>query len=407
MDETPRLRPLDFKPIVHEGQQMWYLRDPLELSDYQIVMPLALAQILMFCDGAHTIPEIHEAWVEHLGIPVKIEIAIDTIEQLDEACLFENERSQQAIEALRQAYRAQPFRPPALAGLSYPESPQHLSQMLDSYGNGDDLHDWEPWYGRAIIAPHIDYQRGGSVYSKVYRRAETAVLAADLVIIFGTDHNGGPGTFTLTRQSYATPYGVLPTDSQLVDTLANAIGPEVAYAEELNHRQEHSIELAANWLHYIYERAGVLPKPMIPILIGSFQHFVSNGHHPAEDELLMTAIETLKRETAVLNVFTIMSVDFAHVGPAFDDNYVMDTARRTTLKQTDDQLVQSIIRGDETSFYNQIAAIQNSNKVCGFSPIYLGLKFIGRTEGIQVAYDQCEADEENNSLVSIAGILLE
>ncbi len=407
MNEKPRLRPLDFRPIIHDGQQMWYLHDPLRLSDQQIVMPPTLAQILLFCDGTCTIPQIHEAFVAHLGIPVNAEIVTDVIAQLDETFLLENEHSRQALEKIRAEYRAQPFRPPALAGLSYPEHPEQLSQLLESYGNGDSLDNWEPWYGRALIAPHIDYQRGGAVYSKVYRRAETAVLNADLILILGTDHNGDPGTFTLTRQPYATPYGVLPTDSDLIDTLAQAIGPEAAYAEELNHRQEHSIELAANWLHYIYHKANVPPKPMIPILVGSFQHFVNNGHHPATDKQLTQAIETLKTVTAGQNVFTIMSVDFAHVGPAFDDDYVMDKAKRTALQQTDDQLVQAIIRGDATRFYDQIAAVQNSNKVCGFSPIYLGLQFIGSTEGIQIAYDQCSADDENNSLVSIAGILLE
>ena len=407
MNEKPQLRPLDFQPIIHEGQQMWYLRDPMNLSDYQIVMPPALAQILIFCDGSRTVPEIHEALVEHLGLPVNFDIVADTIAQLDEACLFENDRARQAMEDVRERYRAQPFRPPALAGLSYPETAEDLSRLLDSYAEGDDLDSWQPWYGRAIVAPHIDYQRGGKVYSKVYRRAETAVLDADIVLIFGTDHNGGLGTFTLTKQPYATPYGVLPTDEDLIDTLADAIGSDAAFAEELNHRQEHSIELAANWLHYIYQKAGIEPKPMIPILVGSFQHFVNNGKHPAKDEHLLTAIETLQKETENKKVFTIMSVDFAHVGPAFDDDYVMDEKRRSALKQTDHRLVHAITHGDETDFYNQIAAIKNSNKVCGFSPIYLGLKFIGSTEGIQVAYDQCEADDQNNSLVSIAGILLE
>lgn len=407
MNEKPHLRPLDFQPILHDGQQMWYLRDPMGLSEHQIVMPTALAQILIFCDGTRTISEIQQALSAHLGIPVNYDIVADTIAQLDEACLFENERAQQALEKIREVYRAQPCRPPALAGLSYPESPEQLSDMLEGYAEGDDLDNWEPWYGRAIVAPHIDYQRGGKVYSKVYRRAETAVLDADLVIIFGTDHNGGLGTFTLTKQPYATPYGILPTDLQLIDTLAEAIGPDAAFAEELNHRQEHSIELAANWLHYIYEKAGVEPKPMLPILVGTFQHFVNNGKHPTKDELLLTAIETLKKETAAKKVFTIMSVDFAHVGPAFDDNYIMDESKRTALKETDHQLVHAITRGDETDFYNQIAAIKNSNKVCGFSPIYLGLQFIGTTEGIQVAYDQCTADDQDHSLVSIAGILLE
>lgn len=386
---------------------MWYLRDPMKLTDYQLLMPPALAQILLFCDGTRDVDEIHEALCDHLGMPVNYDIVVDTLAQLDEACLLENDRSRQAMKELHAAYRAQPYRPAALAGLSYPETPAVLTHLLESYAAGDDLSGWEPWHGRGIIAPHIDYQRGGPVYAKTYRRAEAAILDADIVLVFGTDHNGGPGTFTLTTKPYATPYGVLPTDPDLINTLAEAIGPEAAFAEELNHRQEHSVELAAVWLHYIYQRAGIEPKPMIPILCGSFHHFVVNGSHPAQDDRLATAVQTLKEQTAGKRVFSVASVDFAHVGPAFNDSFNMDKTRRANLKQSDFNLVQAIIRGDEKSFYKQIASVQDQNRICGFSSIYLMLDYLGTTEGVHIAYDQCPADEQNNSLVSIAGILLE
>ena len=132
-----------------------------------------------------------------------------------------------------------------------------------------------------------------------------------------------------------------------------------------------------------------------------------NGSHPAEDEMLMTAVETLKEETAGKKVVAIASVDFAHVGPAFGDNFLMDDPRRESLRQADDQLVQTIIRGDAAGFYDQITAVEDKNRICGFSPIYLMLRYLGTTEGVQIAYDQCPADEQNTSLVSIAGVLLE
>ncbi|HID53408.1 MAG TPA: AmmeMemoRadiSam system protein B [Anaerolineae bacterium] len=407
MTEKPQLRPLDFQQVQHQGQPMWYLRDPMKLTDYQLLMPPALAQILLFCDGTRDIDEIHEALCDHLNAPINYDIVVDTIAQLDEACLLENERSRKARADLRQAYRMQPCRPAALAGLSYPETPAVLTHLLDSYAAEDNLNGWEPRYGRAIVAPHIDYQRGGPVYAKTYRRAEAAILNADLILVFGTDHNGGPGTFTLTKQPYATPYGVLPTDPDLIDALAAAIGQDAAFAEELNHRQEHSVELAAVWLHYIYQRAGVPPKPMIPILCGSFHHFVVNGRHPTQDPRLTAAIQTLKEQTAGKRVFSVASVDFAHVGPAFSDSFNMDEARRAALKQSDFNLVQAILRGDESLFYDQIAAVQDRHRICGFSSIYLMLDYLGSAEGLHIAYDQCPADEQNNSLVSIAGILLE
>ena len=386
---------------------MWYLHDPLELSSEQLVMPPALAQLLLFCDGSRTPKQIHADFCHHIGQQVDFTITEQALAQLDAAYLFDNDRARQALVQQEEAFRNLPHRPAALADLSYPANPRQLTMMLDDYGTDDDLNGWQPWRGRAIISPHIDYQRGGKVYSKVWQRAKTAVLEADLILIFGTDHKGGPGTFTLTRQPYATPYGVLPTDTELVDSLAAAIGEEAAYAEELHHRREHSIELSAVWLHYLYQQAGVAPKPMVPILCGSFHHFVMNGHHPAEDTLLQTAVATLKATTAGKKVLAVASVDLAHVGPAFDDDYTMNDARRAALRQADHNLIQAIIRGDDASFYDQIAAVEDRNKVCGFSSIYLMLRYLEGTEGIQVAYDHCPADEENQSLVSIAGVLLE
>ena len=407
MTEKPRLRQLDFQPVYHQGEQMWYLRDPLELTSEQLVMPPALAQLLLFLDGTRTPQEAHAAFCQHVGQSLDFAITEQALSQLDAACLLDNDNARQALAAQKEAFRSQPHRPPALADLSYPANPRQLTMMLDDYGKEDNLNGWQPWRGRAIISPHIDYQRGGKVYSKVWQRAQTAVLEADLVIILGTDHNGGLGTFTLTRQPYATPYGVLPTDTELVDELAAAIGEEAAFAEELHHRKEHSIELSAVWLHYIYQQAGIDPKPMVPILCGSFHHFVMNGAHPAEDDLLETAVTTLQRATAGKNVLIVASVDFAHVGPAFGDDYIMDDTRRAALRQTDHNLVQAIIRGDDASYYDQIAAVEDRNKVCGFSSIYLMLRYLQGTEGVQVAYDHCRADDEDHSLVSIAGILLE
>ena len=407
MSSKPRLRQLDFQSVYHQGEQMWYLHDPLELSTEQLVMPPALAQMLLFCDGNRTPQQIHAAFCEHIGQALDFAITEQALTQLDTAYLFDNERARQALAQQKEAFHNQPHRPAALADLSYPGNPRQLTMLLDEYGEADDLSDWEPWRGRAIIAPHIDYQRGGKVYSKVWQRAKTAVLEADLILIFGTDHKGGPGTFTLTRLPYATPYGVLPTDTSLVDQLATAIGEEAAYKEELHHRREHSIELSAVWLHYLYQQAGIDPKPMIPILCGSFHHFVMNGKHPAEDELLETAVSTLKEATAGKKVLAVASVDFAHVGPAFDDDYIMDDLRREALRQADHNLIQAITRGDDASFYDQIAAVEDRNKVCGFSPIYLMLRYLQATEGVQVAYTHCPADDADESLVSIAGVLLE
>jgi AmmeMemoRadiSam system protein B len=403
----PILRPLDFQPVIYQNQQMWLLRDPLQLTDQQLIVPTVMAQMLVFCDGTRTPEEIHAAFCQQLQGQVDFGIITNALDQLDAACLLDNERSQKAHQAVLDSYRAAPHRIPALADLSYPANPQQLASLLESYSDGDNLNEWPDWQGRGLVSPHIDYQRGGFVYAQVWQRAKKAILEAELVLIFGTDHNGGPGTVTLTRQPYATPYGVMPTDLDLIDKVAGAIGTKMAFSEELHHRGEHSVELSAVWLHHIYHQQNMPPRPMVPILCGSFQHFLMNGARPANSEQLNAAIETIRQETSGKRVLAVASVDLAHVGPNFGDDFPMDDSRRAQLQQVDANLIRAILKGDAEDFYNQISVVQNRHRICGFSSIYLMLRLLGDTTGIEIAYDHCPADSQNTSLVSICGLLLE
>lgn len=407
----PRLRPLDFQPIQHQGEQMWLLRDPWQLSDRQLVFPQALAQMLLFCDGTRTPEEIRAALTSHLGATVPFHVIEDALSQLDLAYLLVNERFDAERRLRLEEYRAQPFRPPALADLSYPGAPGELTALLREYGNEDtaaEQHSPDPGaVARGVVSPHIDYQRGGPVYARVWRQAAPSVLSAELVIILGTDHNGGPGSVTLTRLPYATPYGVLPTDLSLIDRLAAALGPEAAFAEELNHRHEHSVELSAVWLHHVFHEAGAAPCPMVPILVGSFHHFVTAGGHPSQDPRLERFLDTLQRETAGRRVLVVGSVDLAHVGPAFGDSFEMDAARRAHLRAEDAGLMAAIGRGDAAGFYQRVAAVEDRNRICGFSPLYLMLRYLGPARGQPVAYQHCPADAADTSLVSICGLLLD
>ena len=403
---NPRLRLLDFQRIYHQGEPMWLLRDPWQLGERQLIFPDALAQLLLFCDGTRDARQIQAALSEHLDTTVPFDIVTEALAQLDAAYLLANDRSEARRQALVAGYRAQPHRPPALADLSYPASPAALDELFRGYGDGDTA-DAAAWQGRGVVSPHIDYQRGGPVYARVWRRAAPAVLAADLVLIFGTDHNGSAGSVTLTPLPYATPYGVLPTDAALIDRLAAALGPEAAYAEELNHRQEHSVELSAIWLHHVFHTAGVAPCPMVPILVGSFHHFVTSGSHPAQEERFNRFLDTLRRETAGRRVLVVGSVDLAHVGPAFGDAFGMDAGRRSRLRGEDEALMTAVTAGDAAGFYRRIAAVEDRNRICGFSPLYLMLSYLGPATGRRVAYEHCPADAADTSLVSICGLLLD
>ncbi|MFK7800465.1 MAG: AmmeMemoRadiSam system protein B [Anaerolineae bacterium] len=406
----PKIRPLDFQSVNHQGEQVWLVRDPHEITSAQLILPPVLAQMTVYCDGLHDIPSIYAALERDLGGQIPQGVLEEALETLDEACMLDNDRFQQKKDEVVAEFRQAEFRPMTLAGLNYSQDLTELAKQFAAYAIDDDrakIAEWDSWNGRGIVSPHIDYQRGGRAYAQTWARSKRAVAEADLVLMFATDHKGGLGSLTLTEKPYETPYGILPTEVELVQKLAKSIGKRDAYRLELNHRKEHSVELSAVWLHHIAHQVRPNnPPPMVPLLIGSFNHFVTGNGHPAQDRQMMRFVETLQETTAGKRVLCVASVDLSHVGPAFGDDYVMDEAKRTALVEADSSLMDAVVAGDEERFYSEIAGMQDRNKVCGFSPLYLMLKFMGETTGTRIAYEHCPADSEDESLVSICGLLL-
>ena len=254
-NQLPKLRAVDIRPFARDGRVYLLLRDPLQLTDKVVTIPQQLGPLLPLCDGTRDGDALRAALAVRFGMRIGPDVMEGLLLALDEALLLDNERFARAQERALIEYRQAPFRHPFSAGRSYPADANELRRLLQSYLDGVDEEDGEIDAAdvRGLVSPHIDYARGGSVYARVWKRAEDAVKAADLVVLLGTDHMGGNGTLTLTRQHYTTPFGVLPTPRGVVDTLANALGAEAAFADELHHRSEHSIDLALVWLHYMRE----------------------------------------------------------------------------------------------------------------------------------------------------------
>lgn len=402
-DRYPSLRDVDAQPIARDGQAAILLRDPLRLTDRGVIIPQALAPLLMLCDGTREVGTLRAALALQFGVRIQEDLLKQVVTALDDALLLDNERFAEAFQRTIEAYRAAPFRVPALAGQSYPEAADELRELLDGY-----LADVEdaPDRGRGgvvgLVSPHIDFARGGPVYASVWGGAAEAVREAELVVILGTDHYGADGALTLTRQHYATPYGVLPTAQDAVDEVVQAIGEEVAFEEELNHRTEHSIELAAVWLHHV--RGGASCE-LLPVLCGSFGHFLETGIDPADDGVLDDLVAALRHLAERRRLVLVAAGDLAHVGPAFGGG-PQGWAERARLRAADDGLIERICAGDGAGFFEGIRSQGDRYNVCGLPPIYVLLRALGSVSGERVAYAQCPADEQGTSLVSICGVLL-
>ena len=399
--QFPKLRAVDPRPIVHGGRPSILLRDPLQLSDGAIVIPQQLAPVLTLCDGTRDISGLRAALAIRFGLRTGPDVLERLVTVLDEALLLDNDRFAEARERALAEYRQAPFRPPTLAGQSYPADADELRRLLDGYleAVGDTSPDFAD--GRGLVSPHIDYARGGTVYAHVWKHAADMVKTADLVVLLGTDHYGEDGRLTLTRQHYGTPFGVLPTAQEVVDTLAQAMGQDEAFAGELFHRSEHSIELAAVWLHHI--RQGQ-PCELVPILCGSFSHFVRSEAAPEHDPTINGLVDMLRQTMDRRQVIVVAAADLSHIGPAFGGK-ALDIMGRARLQAADDKLIEQVCAGDAEEFFAAIKREGDRRNVCGLPPIYLTLRMLSPVQGERVAYTRCPADQNDTSLVSVCGIV--
>jgi hypothetical protein len=228
---------------------------------------------------------------------------------------------------------------------------------------------------------------------------------ADLFVIFGTDHVGVDHPFTLTRKHYATPLGEVTTDITLVDQLASRLdGALDLFADELHHRTEHSIEFQALLLRHVFppER----PIQVLPVLCGSLHRFVEEREDPTTHTGIARFLDTLGELLEGRKVCVIAGADLAHVGPRFGDARPLREPDRDRVARLDAVTLEACTKGDAQAFLDSVRADRDARRICGIAPIYHTLRLCQGARGDVVAYDQCPADEDGGSLVSIAGVVL-
>jgi hypothetical protein len=419
--DRPQLRPVEVSRISHEGSDFFVLKDPLQLNEQSLLVPVQAAPYLQSMDGTNTIEEIAEAALGAGAQPIPKETLNDLLHRLDEMMLLANGAYVGEIQRRIEEYRELPERNPALANVAYPGDTVDLRGYLDGFAfpymgpgespNGQGQVDLRSGELKAIISPHIDFERGGDSYGMIWEQVRGQLQEVELFVIFGTDHKGDGPRLTLTNQDYKTPLGSLQTDSELVDELAMILSSDDSvtdhpFADELNHINEHSIELATVWLH---RALGPTNAKMLPVLCGSFGRLLMDGAPDlTEHPQISAAIGLLQEVARQRRTVFIAAADLAHVGPAFGDSELMpaDSEARRRVQSDDEALLKSIVSGNRRAFFESVKSDSDRNKICGLAPIYMTLWASGATTGTWNGYQQCQADEADTSFVSIAGAAL-
>jgi AmmeMemoRadiSam system protein B len=399
--QYPDLRALEVHPVMQDGQRLLLLADPLHLRGKQILLSIELAPLLGLMNGENSIDTLAELSGPTLSLPLSRDQIHNLVEQLDQVAMLRGESFDSAYADALDAFRRADHRGSFLAGTSYPTDPEACMAEFDDYlARAGSVPQADQ--ARGLISPHIDYERGWQVYARTWSAARQVIQSADLAIIFGTDHYSDQAPITLTRQHYATPFGILPTSQEWVEAIAETLAPYSPFGGELRHRSEHSIELAALWLHYL--RAGKHIE-LVPVLCGDIEGLTRHGKDGHAQDALHPFLSTLRLMLDQRKVIVIAAADLSHIGPAFGD-LVLDRPDLAGLSEYDDQLMNAIEAGDSDAFLGQILQSGNRTNVCGTAPIYLALETLAPTTASRIAYQQCPADSDGTSFVTICGHLL-
>jgi hypothetical protein len=413
----PKLRAVEVRRVERDGTRVFAISDPRRVSSQALLVAEKFAPFLALADGMKTVEEIFSTGLASVvagnSSPSGAEVA-DLFQKLDDLHMLDNDRYRQETQRKLDEYRSAEFRLPALEGKAYPDDPDELLDYFESFAPGVPTKaslSAQPL--KAIVSPHIDYERGGDTYAEIWRRAAPDLADVELAVIFGTDHHGAGPRLTLTRQSYATPWNILPTDTELVGKLARVLDRDTAvknhpFADEFNHIGEHSIELASVWLNWAI---GDQATRVLPVLCGSLSDYVRDegqrrAESPAGHSQIADAMGLLQQVAAHRKTVFVAAADLAHVGPAFGDDAPAGPESRSGVEASDRSLMEAVACGDSERFLNTVRESSDRTRVCGLAPIYMTLLAAGRGEGEWLGYRQCPADEQDASFVSIAGALL-
>ena len=380
----PRFRSLvKVVPYRHQDKDVFLAMDPQEaLFDHQVALPPLAFAVAAFLDGERGVEEVRKALAEHLqGLDITAGEIESVVEDLDRYYLLETGRLQDRRREVEQEYLRQPSRPARFVQGTREE----VVKELDGYYAGEEGAG-KPAPGAAadgvsaVMAPHIDFARGGPCYTFAYREiAEKS--DAEVYVILAVAHLAPPNPFVVSRKDYETALGTVPADRPVLDALAKRLGDR-AFEHEAIHRSEHSAEFQAVFLRHARPEARFT---VVPILCSSFEP-LTGGASPSTVPAIEDFIGALGEAVRDRKVCYVAGVDLSHLGPVFGDDVEIDDKLVQWMVAGDQRSLAACAEGNAEGFWNSVMADGNRRHVCGLSAVYSMLRLLGDASGKVLKY---------------------
>jgi AmmeMemoRadiSam system protein B len=418
--DYPKLRFLEAVPLHAENEirsgasngAAFVLRDPSGIAEGALAVSAEALFVLQFFDGKHSLLDIRAEFHRAFGVFLPEQRLNQLVAELERAYLLEGEFFQDYLKQLQQQMLAQPARPAAHAGASYPADPKLLRETLEGYyrspqgaglPNGQLPNAATKTRVLAAVAPHIDLRAGGPCYTFTYR-ALAESEPAEVYVILGTGHTGLINCFSCLPKDFATPLGVVKHDAEFIEALRRR-HPHDLFGEPLPHRSEHTIEFQTVFLQHLF--GGKKDFTIVPILCSYAYLMLTDERFSREKRIIEDFTKALRATIAASRrrVCVIASVDFAHVGPRYGEAQTPDAAFMQRVSEADRLLLSCLEAVNAEAFVKANAQIEDRYRVCGFAPLHALLASSGAKRGRTLKYDRAFVDDRRSSVTFASAVL--
>jgi hypothetical protein len=421
LDQQPRLRPLEAFPlsgvdgssgggdgasgVAEDGcgaATMFALCDPTGISESVLTMSEPALYLMTLFDGSNTLRAARQAFFLKYGQIVEEVTLLSLVDRLESALMLESDGFLRHLEESERAFRESRTRA-SIFSREFPtaeDAREVLGALLQS--NGSVTSDGTKEAGlvgeldaeriAGVIAPHLDFPRGGACYAAAYG-ALMDRPCPDRVVIFGTNHFGRSMSVVGTGKAFETPLGVTEVDTAFLDRIEARCGVGLR-AMESDHRREHSIELQLLCLQYLY---GAGAFTIVPFLIpdpcgpggtesrGDDGVGLSGFLEAMEAELLEDAGDTL----------LVAGADMSHVGAHFGDVFELDDAYLQGVEERDRRALSAMLDSNAEGFVRAVAEAGNPTRVCSAGCMYAVSRLLRDSDATLLEYHQAWTPEMN------------
>ena len=152
--------------------------------------------------------------------------------------------------------RGNTSRPPAVAGLFYPDDERELRDVVSGYlrQHSSAASAAPP---KALIVPHAGYIYSGGVAAAAYATVASLRQIVRRIVLIGPSHRVYlRGMAVPAATSFATPLGRIAIDDELKSLL---LQPGDVIEADAPHAQEHSLEVQLPFLQLLFDDFTLLP----------------------------------------------------------------------------------------------------------------------------------------------------